>query len=142
MPKKNTQTNQEKSGPNNNVTLGFGGKFLQVFGGDAKERRFFMNLENMDATLHDNMKRSIVKESLSVSHTLACFLSTTGVAWIQFSKWAERSWLAAWEGEGRRGGRNRFSIWRSSKALALRTKTSADLRTAKGLSEANRNPTL
>ena len=32
-------------------------KFLQMFDGKARELRFFMNLEDMDATLHDNLEK-------------------------------------------------------------------------------------
>ena len=51
MPQKKAQTNQERSRQHDDVALGGGGKFLQMFGGDVMELRFFINLENTDATL-------------------------------------------------------------------------------------------
>ena len=68
------QTNQERS-RHNNVALGGGGKFLQMFGGDATELRFFMNFEHTDATLHNNFEKEQREARELVSDGLSCVFS-------------------------------------------------------------------
>ena len=86
--KKKALTNQERSRPDINVALDLRGKFLQMFGGDAGELRFFMNPQNTDATLQNNFEKGHCDAHPCVfSSVINC------VAWIPAVclKWVERS---------------------------------------------------
>ena len=83
-------------------------------------------LRNISTTFqHQPKKRGIEnRERLSTIHTLALFLSKTSV----YCHCLVMSLLASLQRRAKR-----CSIWPSSEALAWRTNTSADFRTARGL---------
>ena len=56
-----------------------------MFGGDATELSFFMNLENTDATLHNHIEKGHceARELVCDTHSFDFFLSTSGVAGSQ-----------------------------------------------------------
>ena len=121
-------TGEQKS--NNSVRLGrtYRDKnTLQILKGDAGEFRVFVGLEDHQyhVSQHQLKKRGIEnRERLSTIHTLALFLSKTSV----YCHCLVMNLLASLQRRAKR-----CSIWPSSEALAWRTNTSADFRTARGL---------
>ena len=107
--------------------------------GSARELRFFMTLENMDATLHDNFEKEHREARKLVRNAHSCVFPIDNGCRLDLSCVLEvgDEELTSRFPQGVR----RISTWRFSKALAWRPKSSAEKRTAKEFSQENCNPT-